>query len=151
MTGHVHCKLCSCASMCPTNAHSLLKAVSVKFPQNCTLTFFFCMYGNFSTFGGLRYICYVPGQFSLLRSRTAGQRPSRLAALFVIHVFHLPGSSCPLTQHHIEQKQGLANNPVGEGPCPPQCRDFLLKVCQTGIYKAEGPTGAKQASAKSTS
>ena len=54
MTGHENCKLCSCASMCTTNAHSLLKAISVKFPQTCTLTLFVCMYGNFSTFGGFR-------------------------------------------------------------------------------------------------
>ena len=55
MTGRVNCKLGSCASKCTTNAHSLLKAISVKFPQKCTLTLFFCMYGNFSTFGGFRY------------------------------------------------------------------------------------------------
>ena len=55
MTGRVNCKLCSCASKCTTNAHSLLKAISVKFPQKCTLTLFFRMYGNFSTFGGFRY------------------------------------------------------------------------------------------------
>ena len=55
MTGRVNCKLCSCASKCTTNAHSLLKAISVKFSGKCTLTLFFCMYGNFSTFGGLRY------------------------------------------------------------------------------------------------
>ena len=40
MTGRVNCKLCSCASKCTTNAHSLLTAISVKFPQKCTLTLF---------------------------------------------------------------------------------------------------------------
>ena len=56
MTGRVNCKLCSCASKCTTNAHSLQTAISVKFPQKCTLTLFFRMYGNFSTFGGFRYV-----------------------------------------------------------------------------------------------
>ena len=50
MTGHVNCKLCSCASMCPTNAHSLPKAISVKFPQKCALTFFFLHVRKFQYF-----------------------------------------------------------------------------------------------------
>ena len=40
MTGRVNCKLCSCASKCTTNAHSLLKAISVNFSGKCTLTLF---------------------------------------------------------------------------------------------------------------
>ena len=60
MTGRVNCKLCSCASKCTTNTHSLLKAISVKFPQMCTLTLFFCMYENFRTFGGFRNVTRLP-------------------------------------------------------------------------------------------
>ena len=48
-------------SRCTTNAHSLLTAIAVKFPEKCTLTLFFsCMYGNFSTVAGFRYIYLGP-------------------------------------------------------------------------------------------
>ena len=84
MTGHVNGKLCSCASRCTTNAHSLLKAISVKFPQKCALTFFACM-----LFGGSGIPRKVPGskwgsgcggatRCSKVRNRSQSVRSARL-------------------------------------------------------------------------
>ena len=40
MPGHTTCKLCLSASRNATNAHSLLKAISVKLPQKCSCPIF---------------------------------------------------------------------------------------------------------------